>query len=71
MHLLSQEWEIKSHEGRQRKTWSRTIEDILSLDILVRESVDSLYRDGRLCRRKSRTNFEDLSLFRYTILVCE
>ena len=33
--LLSQEWEIKPRKGRQRKTWSRTIDDIfhsLSLD---------------------------------------
>ena len=33
--LLSQEWEIKPHKGRQRKTWRRTIDDIfhsLSLD---------------------------------------
>ena len=33
--LLSQEWEIKQRKGRQRKTWSRTIDDIfhsLSLD---------------------------------------
>ena len=28
MQLLSQEWEIKPHKGRQRKTWSRTIDDI-------------------------------------------
>ena len=26
--LLSQEWEIKPHKGRQRKTWSRTIDNI-------------------------------------------
>ena len=25
--LLSQQWEIKPHKGRQRKTWSRTIGD--------------------------------------------
>ena len=33
--LLGQEWEIKPCKGRQRKTWSRTIDDIyhsLSLD---------------------------------------
>ena len=33
--LLSQEWEIKPRKGRQRKTWSRTIDNIfhaLSLD---------------------------------------
>ena len=33
--LLSHEWEIKPRKGRQRKTWSRTIDDIfhsLSLD---------------------------------------
>ena len=33
--VCSQEWEIKPHKGRQRKTWSRTIDDIfhsLSLD---------------------------------------
>ena len=27
--LLSQEWEIKPRKGRQRKTWGRTIHDIL------------------------------------------
>ena len=35
--LLSQEWEIKPRKGRQRKTWSRTIDDIfhsLALEIL-------------------------------------
>ena len=33
--VCSQEWEIKPHKCRQRKTWSRTIDDIfhsLSLD---------------------------------------
>ena len=45
---------------------------------LIRESVDSLCRDGAdtpmppyIGKAFTRTNFEDLSLFRYMIMVCE
>ena len=44
----------------------------------IRESVDSLCRDGAdtpmppyIGKVFTRTNFEDLSLFRYMIMVCE
>ena len=44
----------------------------------IRESVDSLCRDGAdtpmppyIGKAFTRTNFEDLSLFRYMIMVCE
>ena len=46
--------------------------------IPIRESVDSLCRDGAetpmppyIGKAFTRTNFEDLSLFRYMIMVCE
>ena len=45
---------------------------------IIRESVDSLCRDGAdtpmppyIGKAFTRTNFEDLSLFRYMIMVCE
>ena len=42
--LLSQEWEIKPRKGRQRKTWSRTIDDIFhSLSIDKGEILDDLH----------------------------
>ena len=46
--------------------------------VCIRESVDSLCRDGAdtpmppyIGKAFTRTNFEDLSLFRYMIMVCE
>ena len=46
--------------------------------LCIRESVDSLCRDGAdtpmppyIGKAFTRTNFEDLSLFRYMIMVCE
>ena len=46
--------------------------------VVIRESVDSLYRDGTdtpmppyIGKAFTRTNFEDLSLFMYMIMVCE
>ena len=46
--------------------------------VSIRESVDSLCRDGAdtpmppyIGKAFTRTNFEDLSLFRYMIMVCE
>ena len=51
---------------------------IFTLVIIIRESVDSLCRDGAdtpmppyIGKAFTRTNFEDLSLFRYMIMVCE
>ena len=51
---------------------------ILCLFTFIRESVDSLCRDGAdtpmppyIGKAFTRTNFEDLSLFRYIIMVCE
>ena len=48
------------------------------LRLSIRESVDSLCRDGAdtpmppyIGKAFTRTNFEDLSLFRYMIMVCE
>ena len=45
---------------------------------IIRESVDSLCRDGTdtpmppyIGKAFTRTNFEDLGLFRYMIMVCE
>ena len=45
---------------------------------IIRESVDSLCRDGAdtpmppyIGKAFTRTNVEDLSLFRYLIMVCE
>ena len=50
----------------------------LMIFILVRESVDSLCGDDAdtpmppyIGKAFTRTNFEDLSLFRYMIMVCE
>ena len=50
----------------------------LSYILIIRESVDSLCRDGTdtpmppyIGKAFTRTNFEDLSLFRYMIMVCE
>ena len=58
---------------------SRTTGTIfLYIYIYIRESVDSLCRDGAdtpmppyIGKAFTRTNFEDLSLFRYMIMVCE
>ena len=42
--LFNQEWNIKPRRGRQRKVWSRMVDDLFkSLDII--ESVDSISRD--------------------------
>ena len=69
---------------REVLTFSET--DFLNDDIIItiqvhvciRESVDSLCRDGAdtpmppyIGKAFTRTNFEDLSLFRYMIMVCE
>ena len=50
----------------------------VSKRLCIRESVDSLCRDGAdtpmppyIGKAFTRTNFEDLSLFRYMIMVCE
>ena len=46
--------------------------------VVIRESVDSLCRDGAdtpmppyIGKAFTRTNFEDISLFRYINMVCE
>ena len=46
--------------------------------LYIRELVDSLCRDGAdtpmppyIGKAFTRTNFEDLSLFRYMVMVCE
>ena len=46
--LFNQEWNIKPRRGRQRKVWSRTVDDLFkSLDINKSEWVeDSKYRDS-------------------------
>ena len=42
--LLSQEWEIKPRKGRQRKTWSRTIDDTFhSLSLYKGEILDDMH----------------------------
>ena len=42
--LLSQEWEIKPHKGRQRKFRSRTIDDIIhSLSLDKGELLDDIH----------------------------
>ena len=57
--LLSQEWEIKSCGGRQRKTWNRTIDDIFhSLSLDKGEILDNITKGKQIfkvfygfCRR--------------------
>ena len=66
----------------QHECWKETYNPkVLSVEFpLIRESVDSLCtcRDGAetpmppyIGKAFTRTNFEDLSLFRYMIMVCE
>ena len=71
--------------GRLLHALKSTSQCLLGLDPLlsestvsIRESVDSLCRDGAdtpmppyIGKAFTRTNFEDLSLFRYMIMVCE
>ena len=50
----------------------------MAIYVPIRESVDSLCRDGAdtpmppyIGKAFTRTNFEDISLFRYINMVCE
>ena len=62
----------------QMLTMAMEMEIMVPLPMTIRESVDSLCRDGAdtpmplyIGKAFTRTNFEDSSLFRYMIMVCE
>ena len=57
--LLSQEWEIKPCKGRQRKTWSRTIDDIFhSLSLDKGEILDDIH-EGNSSLKSFMASIED------------
>ena len=65
--LVSPTW-LRQYMGECEQTY---------MYMYIRESVDSLCRDGvdtpmlpYIGKAFTRTNFEDLSLFRYMIMVC-
>ena len=43
---LSQEWEIKARKGRQRKAWSRTIDDIFHSSSLDKDEILDIMHEG-------------------------
>ena len=62
--LLSQEWEIKPHKGRQRKTWSRTIDDIFhSLSLDKGEILDDMHEETLYMPKCNLALFRKRALF--------